>query len=93
MLTGGASTASWLSALDPAFIALPALAFLRERIISWQRIGVVLALKGTLLVSEADPSSLFEGGGWSLNAFLIASALARVIYQSLEKTSRHALPA
>jgi drug/metabolite transporter (DMT)-like permease len=85
MLSAGASTASWLSALAPAFMALLAWAFLRERIVSWQWIGIVLALTGALLVSKGDPSSTFEHGIWISPALLIASALAWAIFSVFGK--------
>jgi len=85
MLTAEATTASWLSALAPAFMALLAWIFLREKIISWQWFGILLALAGALLVSEADPSATFDSGGWVAPSMLIASAFAWAVFSVFGK--------
>ncbi len=85
LVTAEATTASWLSALAPAFMALLAWIFLRERIVPWQWLGILLALAGALLVSEADPSATFESGGWVAPVLLIASALAWAVFSVFGK--------
>ncbi|MGD2162706.1 MAG: DMT family transporter, partial [Anaerolineales bacterium] len=85
MLRAGATTASWLSALAPAFMALLAWIFLRERIVSWQWFGILLALGGALLVSEADPASTFLQGSWVAPSLLILSALAWAVFSIFGK--------
>jgi drug/metabolite transporter (DMT)-like permease len=86
MVTAGATTASWLSALAPAFMALLAWVFLRERIVNWQWLGIVLALIGALLVSDADPSADIGQSGWIAPVLLIASALAWAVFSVFGKT-------
>jgi drug/metabolite transporter (DMT)-like permease len=85
MLSAEATTASWLSALAPAFMAILAWIFLRERILSWQWLGIVLAFTGALLVSEADPLSTFDRGNWLTPSLLIISALAWAVFSVFGK--------
>ena len=85
MISATATTASWLSALAPAFMALLAWIFLRERINSWQWLGIGLALGGALLVSDADPGSTFDADGWIVPAMLLLSALAWAVFSVFGK--------
>lgn len=85
MVTAEATTASWLSSLAPAFMVLLAWIFLRERIVSWQWLGILLALAGALLVSEADPSATFDQRGWIAPGLLIISALAWAVFSVFGK--------
>jgi drug/metabolite transporter (DMT)-like permease len=85
MLSAGATTASWLSALAPAFMALLAWIFLRERIVSWQWLGILLALAGALMVSEADPASTFTPGTWIAPGLLVLSAFAWAVFSIFGK--------
>ncbi|MGD2057752.1 MAG: DMT family transporter [Anaerolineales bacterium] len=85
MLRADATTASWLSALAPAFMALLAWIFLRERITSWQWLGILLAMCGALLVSGADPASTLGRAGWIAPTLLIFSALAWAVFSVFGK--------
>jgi drug/metabolite transporter (DMT)-like permease len=85
MISAAATTASWLSALAPAFMALLAWIFLRERIRPWQWLGIGLALGGALLVSDADPGSTFDLDGWTVSALLLMSALAWAVFSVFGK--------
>ena len=51
MLSAGATTASWLAALAPAFMVILAGFFLQERIAPRQVAGLALALLGAMLVA------------------------------------------
>jgi drug/metabolite transporter (DMT)-like permease len=93
MIRANATTASWLSALAPVFMALLAWLFLRESINSWQWVGIVLAMCGALLVSGTDPASALGGAGWVVPALLIFSALAWAVFSVYGKAeSRYTSP-
>ncbi|MDF1499923.1 MAG: DMT family transporter [Anaerolineales bacterium] len=85
MVTAGAATASWLAALAPAFMAVLAWMFLREKIVAWQWLGIALALIGALLVSDADPAATFGKEGWAVPALLVASAFAWAVFSVFGK--------
>ena len=76
MLSAGATTASWLSALAPAFMVILAGLFLRERITPGQVAGLVLALGGALLVAVRNEGLEIGRGGWVSPALLLGSAFA-----------------
>lgn len=80
MLRANATTASWLSALAPVFMALLAWILLRERINTWQWVGIMLAMCGALLVSGTDPASALGSAGWVAPALLIFSAFAWAVF-------------
>lgn len=85
MISAAATTASWLSALAPAFMVLLAWIFLHERVSLWQWVGIALALGGALLVSDADPGSTFDAEGWKVPAQLLISALAWAVFSVFGK--------
>ncbi|TES89201.1 MAG: DMT family transporter [Anaerolineales bacterium] len=76
MLSAGATTASWLAALAPAFMVILAGFFLQERIAPGQVAGLVLALFGALLVAVRNEGLEIGRGDWVGPALLLGSALA-----------------
>ncbi len=80
MLSTDATTASWLSALAPAFMVILAGFFLRERITPGQVAGFGLVLLGALLVAMKTEGLEIGKGDWGGPALLLASAFAWAAY-------------
>jgi len=85
--TSQATTTAWIVATSPAFIAILAWLFLKEKVNLLQTSGIILAMCGVLIVvSKGDIASLTIGKFGTIGDFLILiSALNWAVFSTLSR--------
>jgi drug/metabolite transporter (DMT)-like permease len=88
-VSADASVAAFLAATAPAFTVLLAAVWLRERLSSWQLIGVVLASLGGILVATGGELTALSGEeAWRTlpgNVLILLSAIVWAVFVILSK--------
>ena len=95
LLTAQATTAAWIVATTPVFMALLGLIVLRENLALHQVAGILLATFGVLLVvTKGDFGSLTAGTFGTTGDFLVLiSALNWAVFSTLSRTGLQNHPA
>jgi drug/metabolite transporter (DMT)-like permease len=88
LLTAQATTTGWIIATTPIFMALLGLVILREHLLWYQIVGILLAAFGVLLiVSKGDLSSITTGKfGTSGDFLILISTLNWAIFSALSRS-------
>lgn len=85
----GAVTASVISAINPATIALAAAIFLHERLGPWQVGGIVIAFAGVTIVLTGGDLGAFLAQGFSVGDLLVLAAVsAWTVYSIIARRLR-----
>ncbi|WP_394552620.1 DMT family transporter [Agromyces sp. MMS24-JH15] len=85
----GAVTASVISAINPAMIALGAALVLRERLSGIQGVGIALAFVGvTIVLTGGDVGSVLANGFGVGDLLVVASVVAWTVYSLISRRLR-----